>query len=328
MAAKAGSEDEVQLIPAQDNPSGDYGQPPSLGRSKSEVADDLREKWIAQSEEFLDWIEHQENLDVYQVAAVLYQTTGMKNPETWKSLFKVFVCGTLQIAGMVYLCCYFMFLQESDEEEAGLTGFDKYCRMTKGSEANDQIELKLLAIFFATWISLVLADQMVDVSQYGLYSFGTAQPPFVNNGIIYLGLIANFFVSIICWLTSVWLMYFSDNVIDLILNGLAIYFMKTIDDEMVFGHDYAMIESWFEDKYSPENDDDGGAGSDSKDKKTHFQTFVDGYIKQLDETDEDERAGCLYADCCNGQCIENPSRCWCILSPLVIIAPVYLAICY
>ena len=326
MAAKAGravaSEDEIELLNGDEMKLED--QPP-LKKTKSEVDDDLREQWTEQSKEFLDWIEHQENLDVYQVAAVLYQTTGLKNPETWKSLFKVFICGTLQIAGMVYLCAYFMFIQDSDEEDAGLTGFDKYCRMNKGSEANDSIELKLLAIFFATWISLVLADQMVDVSQYGLYSFGTAQPPFVNNGIIYLGLIANFFVSIICWLTSIFLMYFSDNVIDLILNGLAIYFMKTIDDEMVFGHDYVMIENWFKNKASK---GDGGDGGKDKETKSGFETFVDAYIKELDETVEDERAGCCYADCCHGQCIENPARCWCILSPLVIFAPLYLAICY
>ena len=169
----------------------------------------------------------------------------------------------------------------------------------------------------------------VDVSQYGLYSYGTAQPPFVNNGIIYLGLIANFFVSVICWLTSILLMYFSDNAIDLILNGLAIYFMKTIDDEMVFGHDYAMIEAWFlQDEDDTNKQDFDKDNDDEKENETPFEKFVDKYIQKLDETEEDERAGCCYADCCDGQCIENPARCWLILSPLVIIAPLYLAICY
>lgn len=159
MAAKSGraaaSEDEVELLPAgmnneqfNDNDDDESSKPPAHKRMKSEVSDALREKWTNQSLEFLDWIEHEENLDVYQVAAVLYQTTGLKNPETWKSLFKVFVCGTLQIAGMMYLCAYFMFIQESDEEEEGLTGFDKYCRMSKGSEANDSVSLKLLGIGF------------------------------------------------------------------------------------------------------------------------------------------------------------------------------------
>merc|ERR1712154_88827 len=121
------------------------------------------------------------------------------------------------------------------------------------------------------------------------------------------GLFANFFVSILCWMSAVWLMYFADNAIDLILNGLAVYFMKTIDDEMVFGHDYAMIEEWFKDRY---------------------KSFVDAYIQRLDETEQDELDGICYRDCCHGQCIEDPARCWCILSPLVIIAPLYLAVCY
>ena len=145
-------------------------------------------------------------------------------------------CAALQIAGMLIL----LYVEIADAGEDSETDDPAliYCR---GSEGGDPL-LKFLGIFFAIWISLVVADQMVDVSQYGLYSYGTAQPPFVNNVIIYFGLITNLFVSILCWLTAIWLMYFSENAIDLILNGLAIYFMKTIDDEMVFGHDYKLIE--------------------------------------------------------------------------------------
>ena len=237
MEAKSQSDDDAEQSQSL------IGDKFTFKRQLSEIDDETRHRWELQKDEFLDWIEHQENLDVYQVASVLYQTTGLDNGETWKSIFKVFVCSFLQIGGMIYLCYFFMFRQLEDEEEVGLVGWHKYCRMNEGGIANDSLSLKLLAIFFATWISLVLADQMVDVSQYGLYSFGTQQPVFVNNFIIYLGLIANFFVSIVCWMTSIMLMYIADSPIDLVLNGLAIYFMKTIDDEMVFGHDYAMIES-------------------------------------------------------------------------------------
>ena len=84
------------------------------------------------------------------------------------------------------------------------------------------------------------------------------------------------------------------------------------------------------DQYSPKEEEDESRDVDDapKSKKTHFEEFVDSYIRQLDATEKDERAGCCYNDCCDGQCIEDPARCWCILSPLVIIAPIALAICY
>eukprot|EP01083_Nonionella_stella_P236465 830484_1 len=149
---------------------------PGHKRQSSEIPDEVIERWDKQKAEFLDWVSNGESMDVYQIASVLWQTTGLTDPETWKAMLKVFVCATLQILGMMYLCMYFMFEQDEDEIAAGLTGIAKYCRMEKGSEENDSMFLKLLAIFFATWISLILADQIVEVAHYGLYSFGTQQP--------------------------------------------------------------------------------------------------------------------------------------------------------
>ena len=115
---------------------------------------------------FLDWIEHQENLDIYQVAAVLLKIKGFWSGETLKSLFKMLTCSLLQIFGMIYLLYYELAIQE-DEDTDTLTGRIKYCR---GNIVAEDPYLKALGIGFALWISLVLADQMVDVAQYGLFA--------------------------------------------------------------------------------------------------------------------------------------------------------------
>lgn len=324
------SDDEQRLIVNGRNEGGLALSP--LRKQKSEVDNDMRARWRKQSEMFMEWVQSGENLDIYQVASVLYQTKGLKHPETIKSIIKMCVCAVLQNVGMLYLLFYCVFMMDDDEEEAGLTGFAKYCRMEQGGAANDDPFLKMGAIFFAAWISLVLADQMVAVSQYGLYSFGTQQPPFVNNAIIYFGLWVNFFASVTCWLASIWLMYVSDNVIDLVLNAVAVYFVKTIDDEMVFAHHYMHLEEVLEKEETTEEKEKGqqagkAVADDGADDHQYLK-YVSQYIYQLDETEDDERASCFYADCCHGQCINDPSKCWYVLSPLIIIAPLYLAVCY
>eukprot|EP01084_Bolivina_argentea_P066763 121733_1 len=293
------SEDEIALIMSERALI-----TPGHKRQSSEIPDEVIERWNRKKNEFLEWVANGDSMDVYQIASVLYQTTGLTDPEAWKAMLKVFVCATLQIFGMIYLCVYFMFQDDQDEVPAA---YFKYCRMGKNSNS---VFLKLLAMFFATWISLILADQIVAAAHFGLYSFGTQQPVFVNKPIIYLGLFTNLFVPLVCWISSMLLMYFSDNVIDLILNGLALYFIKEIDDEMVFGHDYARIQKWFEDQYD---------------------SFIKAYIEKCDSRENffiKELESVWNKDCCGKEVIANPGRCWCLLSPLVIIAPVYLAICY
>ncbi len=68
-----------------------------------------------------------------------------------------------------------------------------------------------------------------------------------------------------------------------------------------------MMKKWFTDKYD---------------------IFVDEYVEKCDATEKRELETMWNKDWCGGELIANPGRCWCFLSPLIIIAPVYLALCY
>ena len=252
--------------------------------------------WNRQKQQLTTWLEDGENLDIYQRFAILYEigTPYFTKIKLCRSFLKLIVCALTQILGM----SYFLYTQINNEEDDG------FCR---GGWESDDIMLKCIAMLFAGWISMILVDQLVDIDQYGLYSFGTTQPPFTNNIIVYFGLIVNFIVIMLCWLTSLLLMYQTKNITDLILNFVAIYFMSSLDAEMVFGHDYYEIEIYF---------------------KNQYDAWLKRYIEGVNQRNEKRVHDICGGDCCEGKLIKDPGRCWVLLLPLIIIGPLYVGICH
>lgn len=271
---------------------------PMLIDTKS-ISDDEILLWEQQKNQLIVWLEDGENLDIYQRVAILHEIGRpyFSKIRLGRAYIKLIVCALTQLVAM----SYFLYIQlDTGLIEEG----DGFCR---GGWEMDELMLKFIAMLFAMWISLILVDQLVDIDQYGLYSFGTTQPPFANNIIVYFGLIVNFIVIMLCWLTSLFLMYFAQNITDLILNFVAIYFMSSLDAEMVFGHDYYEIEIYFKNKYD---------------------LWLKQYIQDVNVKNKKRVDDVCGGDCCKGKLIKDPNICWLILTPLIIIAPLYVGICH
>ena len=201
---------------------------------------------------------------------------------------KMAVCALTQLLGMSY------FLATQINHEVFRDGV---CNSSSLSIDSAELMLKLLAMLFALWISMILVDQLVDIDMYGLYSFGSTQPPFTSNCIVLFGLVANFAVIVMCWVTSLCLMVQSADIAELIL----------LDAEMVFGHDYHEIEVYF---------------------STAYDEWLRRYIDGVNERKEPRMHDVCSGDCCRGQLIKDPDKCWLLLLPFIVAGPMFVGVCY
>lgn len=85
------------------------------------------------------------------------------------------------------------------------------------------------------------------------YQWGSQQPPFVNNMWVAIGLWTNIIVLCMSWFCASIIIYVSTNLLDMVLNAVAILFMITLDDEMVTFSDYNNIRTIFVNYAQPQN---------------------------------------------------------------------------
>ena len=75
------------------------------------------------------------------------------------------------------------------------------------------------------------------------YQWGEQQPNFVNPMWVGVGLWTNTFSLIISWFVSCIIIYTSGDILEMVLNSVAVTFMMTLDDEIVLDQDYRNLRT-------------------------------------------------------------------------------------
>lgn len=129
------------------------------------------------------------------------------------------------------------------------------------------------------------------------YSWGSQQPDFVSKIMVAIGFYANLIVLILCWLCSSLIIFASKDMLEMVLNSVAVLFMITIDDEIVTFSDYENVLSTIG-GFSPKN-----KAAACLDKFAEILLKIQ-YIWT------------------------KPFICTLILTPLTLIAPIFTIMCY
>ena len=154
-------------------------------------------------------------------------------------------------------------------------------------------------------------NEILNLKTRGLYSWGTKQPCFVSKVWIIYGLVLNLIVILTAWFASIIILYLSNDVLDMLLNSLALYFIVDVDDQAVYFNDFKQIQYWlsvYYDDFVDQRFEDKRNGKREKYEKCH-KNCADPIIKAVH----------FIAD-------KQYNRFF--LLPIAFIAPVYLIICY
>eukprot|EP01083_Nonionella_stella_P259632 886245_1 len=183
-----------------------------------------------------EWAQAQENLDIYQINAFLIGTGQRRYYPI--GVWKLMACIGLQIFGII-------FLTTETWDSAGFgCGDAAVCQGYNG----DTLSVAWMAFFFVSFVSINCAEELRNLGNYGMYGWGPDQPEFVSKILVALGLYANIIVLILSWLCSSIVVFASKDMLEMVLNSVAVLFMITIDDEIVGFSDYnnvmATMTTW------------------------------------------------------------------------------------
>eukprot|EP01084_Bolivina_argentea_P230287 388479_1 len=177
------------------------------------------------------WAEGNQYLDVYMVNA-FYLGTGQRS-QYFLSLWKTATCFGLQFIGILLLM------------EDQLAVYNTYntdvtaCGGIGKKDGNDSV--RWVAFFFATYITIFCTEQIRTLNRYGMYGWGEGQPEFVNSLWVGVGLWVNLFSLCLSWFVSCIIIFTSADILNMVLNSVAVTFMLTLDDEIIGESDYTRI---------------------------------------------------------------------------------------
>ena len=104
------------------------------------------------------------------------------------------------------------------------------------TECMDGVQ-QILFLFFAN-------ARIIITVVYIFILIGEQQPEFVNSFWVGVGLWTNLFSLVLSWFVSCIIIYTSSNILDMVLNAVAVTFMLTLDDEIIGASDYHRIANW------------------------------------------------------------------------------------
>lgn len=148
-----------------------------------------------------------------------------------------------------YKTAMVFFIQSCGATYLAINEFTNGVGGAKFCDLGDFGWLSWMAFSFTGFISLTLNDQLLELSEQGIYRFRKQLPPFFNKFWLSLGIFINIFVLVISWFVSIVVIFLATNPLDMILNSIAVYFIIELDDQMVNRIDYEFIEVWIKDEY-------------------------------------------------------------------------------
>merc|ERR1711879_649557 len=96
-----------------------------------------------------------------------------------------------------------------------------------------------------------MGGTVVDIGRTGLYTInwwtGDGCPPFVSRYWVFIGGYTNVWTSLASVIGSFLVLYSSDEMLDVILNAVALFFVNDVDDFMLNKKDYRRIKEWLDD---------------------------------------------------------------------------------
>mmetsp|Transcript_9436 Transcript_9436/g.14457 ORF Transcript_9436/g.14457 Transcript_9436/m.14457 type:complete len:394 (-) Transcript_9436:128-1309(-) len=302
----------------------------------------VRQEYKRYFDDLLEWTSSQENLDVYQLQA--FYTATHEVLYYWRNIWKMICVQFIQSAGLVILL-YYDYVEDALE----LTG-DAEQEEGKGAcYTKSELNLKLLAFALTSFLSLRLSDQVSSLAEYGMYSWGAEikNPHFINWGWIAYGLTVNYITLISSFVISCLVVYNSETPLDMILNFVALYFIIDLDDEMVNFANFQDIQSWLigDDDDAMDEEQGGGVASiDSPYDQWVYNVAVGndkglsaGVVDEDDDGYDDVSCAGRCGSCwnaCGVQCMKRMSKCRdpkiarTLMAPLVILAPIFVLVCY
>eukprot|EP01084_Bolivina_argentea_P278135 475033_1 len=176
------------------------------------------------------WASQQQYLDIYQVNA-FYLGTAQRS-QYIMSFWKTATCFGLQFIGILLL------MQEQ------WTAYQATNTTVSACTGGIQGHVAIVGYLFATYITLFCTDQIRTLNRYGMYGWGEKQPEFVNSLWIGVGLWVNLFSLILSWFVSCIIIFTSEDILNMVLNSVAVTFMLTLDDEIIGASDYNRIVKW------------------------------------------------------------------------------------
>lgn len=236
------------------------------------------------------WAQQQSYLDVYMVNA-FYLGTAQRS-QYFMSFWKTATCFGLQFIGILLLW--------QDQWEA-------YQEQSAGGCAGEiKGNVAIIGFFFATYITIFCTEQIRSLNRYGMYGWGEQQPDFVNSLWVGLGLWTNLFSLVLSWFVSCIIIFTSSNILDMVLNSVAVTFMLTLDDEIIGSSDYNRIANW-----------DGGNNSACMAANTIFKK-IGGLLLKIHPCWQRriQARGCTI-ECCD-----------LLLCPFMIVIPFIVLFCY
>eukprot|EP01083_Nonionella_stella_P069356 184877_1 len=249
---------------------------------------------MSQQGEIQKWARDQENLDIYQICSFIIGTTQRKYYPI--VLWKVLACIGLQLPGII-------FLTQSTYEGAGFHCANvNICQGYNGATLTES----WMAFFFVSFVSIVCAEDLRNLGNYGMYQWGSNQPEFVSKIWVAIGFYANLITLVLSWLCSSIIIFASKDIIEMVLNSVAVLFMITIDDEIVGFSDYENVTTMF------------GSYSAKNKASAWLDKVAEGLMKIQVIWDSKRTVIC-------GKPCEV---CTFIMTPLTIVAPLFTIMCY
>eukprot|EP01084_Bolivina_argentea_P257547 433942_1 len=192
-----------------------------------------------------------EDLDIYQMCAWMSYQDSIPTTKKYFYYFKAIVCFAIQVPGLIIFIYSQLFNIIFSENGIGL------CSMRSSTDSN---LVHILSVMFAVYISVKLGGIVSDVGKRGLYNMnfwsGMNCPPFCSRHWVFFGGYTNITTILFSIYGSYLVLYVSDDILDVILNSIALFFIAEVDDFMLDKADYQRVQVWFQNKYD-ENQDCG-----------------------------------------------------------------------
>lgn len=195
-------------------------------------------------------------LDIYQVCAWLSMVNIVHHSDIsirtkYTHYLKAILCASIQIIGLG-MFIYTKF--DAMIKDRGLCLFDGLWTLSN----HDHVALtQVLSVMFAIYISFKMGGLIIDISSKGLYTMNLYTmkncPPFINKYWVLTGKYINIIALLLAIYGSYIVLYTTDDILDVILNSVALFFILEVDDYILDSTDYQRIQEWFEKDYDVTN---------------------------------------------------------------------------
>lgn len=156
----------------------------------------------------------------------------------WMDIFKAVICAFTQFSSIVVL-----YLEVEDLKAAALEelGKDTWCDSTA------QWKPKLMAISYSFFLSLIMWLNYTNqtVGFYRFVDYREHEHSFISSNWLHLGKLINAVLVLNVFYLSFFVVFFSTDPLDIILNCVALLFLVDIDNMVIDGADYQKTLTWF-----------------------------------------------------------------------------------